>query len=134
MSVNNPRILIYSSNYKNYFQNEKHLKELKIKLGSTINNIIYTSAEDYLHDSVEYLVNDVIDPKKIYKKCELLFIQKLDEICNIPLAQEIFLEIILGSTNPKQQVIITCDRHPTLINDLSSEFKSYLSTGKIFKI
>jgi len=133
MSVNKPRILIYSTNYKNYFQNEKHLKELKSKLGSTTKSIVYTSAEDYIHDSVEYHVNDAIDPKKTYKKCELLFIQKLDEICSIPLAQEIFLEIILGSTNPKQQVILTCDKHPALIDDLSSEFKSYLSTGKIFK-
>ncbi len=131
LNMSKPKVLIYS---KNDSEKAQHLQMLMSTLAKTVDKIVYTSLDTLLIDRLEYqLGNTTVNPMNTYKSCDLLFIEDIQDLMNIPLSQEILLETISGSTNPNQEVIVTCNQHPKIIKKFTDDFQNYLSIVNIYE-
>jgi len=129
-TMNKPKILIYA---KDDTEKDKHLKELIVVLEKTRDKIIHTSEKILIDDIIEYGLHNGENPDDTYGVCDVLIIDDIQLLGNSESVQNRFLRIIHGSTNPNQEVIVTCDIHPKLIKGLNRNFQNHLCCGNIFK-
>lgn len=102
----------------------------KIKEESKDKNVIYLSAERFVHHFVKSIRDKTImDFKEKFKNIDVLIIDDIQFIAKKQGTQEEMLHVINNLIENKKKVILICDQCPGDINDIGDKFRSRLSAG-----
>ena len=94
--------------------------------------VIYMSAEKFMYQFVRALRNkDIISFKERFRSVDVLMIDDIQFICGKDSTQEEFFHTFNALIDNKRQMVISCDRSPSDLNDIEDRVKSRLGWGLV---
>jgi chromosomal replication initiator protein len=92
--------------------------------------IVYLHSERFVADMVKALqLNAINDFKRYYRSVDALLIDDIQFFAGKDRSQEEFFHTFNALLEGNQQIILTCDRYPKVINNLEERLKSRFSWG-----
>jgi len=105
------------------------------KLLSTIDNVIYVSAERFMYQFVRSLKNnDVVKFKDIFRSAKVLLIDDIQFVSGKDVTQEEFFHTFNALIESNSQIIISCDKAPNDLDRIQDRIKSRLSGGLVVDV
>ncbi|MDA7705155.1 chromosomal replication initiator protein DnaA [Rickettsiales bacterium] len=104
----------------------------KIKEENKNQNVIYLSAERFVHHFVKSIRDKTImDFKEKFKNIDVLIIDDIQFIAKKTGTQEEMLHVINNLVENKKRVILICDQSPGDIDDIGEKFRSRIAGGMV---
>ncbi len=92
--------------------------------------IVYLHSERFVADMVKALqLNAINDFKRFYRSVDALLIDDIQFFAGKDRSQEEFFHTFNALLEGNQQIILTCDRYPKVINNLEERLKSRFGWG-----
>ena len=102
---------------------DKHHKDRKV---------IYMSAEKFMYQFVQALRNkDIMSFKEHFRSVDILMIDDIQFICGKNSTQEEFFHTFNTLIDNNRQMVISCDRSPSDLDDIEDRIKSRLGWGLV---
>ena len=112
-----------------------HAIAWRIKERSKGKNIVYISAEKFMHQFVRSLrYKDTVAFKEQFNEVDVLMIDDIQFICGKDSTQEEFFHTFNSLVDNNHQVIISADKSPTDLEDMEERLKSRLGWGLVADI
>lgn len=103
-----------------------------IKKANPKRKVIYMSAEKFMYQFVKALRNkDVISFKERFRSVDVLMIDDIQFICGKESTQEEFFHTFNALIDNNRQMVISCDRSPTDLDNVEERIKSRLGWGLV---
>jgi chromosomal replication initiator protein len=103
-----------------------------IKNNNPSRKVIYMSAEKFMYQFVKALRNkDVMSFKEEFRSVDLLMIDDIQFICGKDSTQEEFFHTFNALIDNNRQMVISCDRSPTDLDNIEDRIKSRLGWGLV---
>ena len=103
-----------------------------IKKNHPNRKVIYMSAEKFMYQFVRALRNkDVISFKERFRSVDVLMIDDIQFICGKDSTQEEFFHTFNALIDNNRQMVISCDRSPSDLDDVEDRIKSRLGWGLV---
>ncbi|KJV56655.1 chromosomal replication initiator protein DnaA [Orientia chuto str. Dubai] len=94
--------------------------------------VIYMSAEKFMYQFVQSLRNkDVMSFKEQFRSVDVLMIDDIQFICGKDSTQEEFFHTFNALIDNKRQMVISCDRSPSDLDNIEERIKSRLGWGLV---
>lgn len=94
--------------------------------------VIYMSAEKFMYQFVKALRNkDVMSFKEEFRSVDVLMIDDIQFICGKDSTQEEFFHTFNALIDNNRQMVISCDRSPSDLDDIEDRIKSRLGWGLV---
>lgn len=94
--------------------------------------VIYMSAEKFMNQFVVAIRNkDLISFKEKFRSVDVLMIDDIQFICGKDSTQEEFFHTFNALIDNKRQMVISCDRSPSDLNNIEDRVKSRLGWGLV---
>ena len=94
--------------------------------------VIYMSAEKFMYQFVRALRNkDIMTFKEQFRSVDVLMIDDIQFICGKDSTQEEFFHTFNALIDNKRQMIISCDRSPSDLDNIEDRIKSRLGWGLV---
>lgn len=94
--------------------------------------VIYMSAEKFMYQFVRALRNkDVMSFKDKFRSVDVLMIDDIQFICGKDSTQEEFFHTFNALIDNNRQMVISCDRSPSDLDDIEDRIKSRLGWGLV---
>ena len=94
--------------------------------------VIYMSAEKFMYKFVSALRNkDVMSFKEHFRSIDVLMIDDIQFICGKESTQEEFFHTFNALIDNNRQMVISCDRSPTDLDNIEDRIKSRLGWGLV---
>lgn len=94
--------------------------------------VIYMSAEKFMYQFVRALRNkDIISFKEKFRNVDVLMIDDIQFICGKDSTQEEFFHTFNALIDHNRQMVISCDRSPSDLNNIEERVKSRLGWGLV---
>lgn len=94
--------------------------------------VIYMSAEKFMYQFVRALRNkDVMNFKAQFRSVDVLMIDDIQFICGKDSTQEEFFHTFNALIDNNRQMVISCDRSPTDLDNIEDRIKSRLGWGLV---
>ncbi|MDX1923708.1 MAG: chromosomal replication initiator protein DnaA [Rickettsiaceae bacterium] len=104
-----------------------HIKQTNPK-----RRVIYMSAEKFMYQFVRALRNkDVMSFKEHFRSVDVLMIDDIQFICGKESTQEEFFHTFNALIDNNRQMVISCDRSPTDLDNIEERIKSRLGWGLV---
>ncbi len=104
-----------------------HIKQTNPK-----RKVIYMSAEKFMYKFVSALRNkDVMSFKEQFRSIDVLMIDDIQFICGKESTQEEFFHTFNALIDNNRQMVISCDRSPTDLDNIEDRIKSRLGWGLV---
>lgn len=109
-----------------------HAVAWHIKRNNPERKVIYMSAEKFMYQFVKALRNkDVISFKERFRSVDVLMIDDIQFICGKESTQEEFFHTFNALIDNNRQMVISCDRSPTDLDNVEERIKSRLGWGLV---
>lgn len=109
-----------------------HAIAWQIKNTEPTRKVIYMSAEKFMYQFVKALRNkDVISFKEKFRSVDVLMIDDIQFICGKESTQEEFFHTFNALIDNNRQMVISCDRSPTDLDNVEERIKSRLGWGLV---
>ena len=103
-----------------------------IKKSNPERKVIYMSAEKFMYQFVKALRNkDVISFKERFRSVDVLMIDDIQFICGKESTQEEFFHTFNALIDNNRQMVISCDRSPSDLDNVEERIKSRLGWGLV---
>lgn len=103
-----------------------------IKKTNPKRKVIYMSAEKFMYQFVRALRNkDVMSFKEHFRSVDVLMIDDIQFICGKESTQEEFFHTFNALIDNNRQMVISCDRSPTDLDNIEDRIKSRLGWGLV---
>lgn len=103
-----------------------------IKQTNQARRVIYMSAEKFMYQFVKALRNkDVMSFKEHFRSVDVLMIDDIQFICGKESTQEEFFHTFNALIDNSRQMVISCDRSPTDLDNIEERIKSRLGWGLV---
>ncbi len=103
-----------------------------IKHSNPSRRVIYMSAEKFMYQFVRALRNkDVMSFKEHFRSVDVLMIDDIQFICGKESTQEEFFHTFNALIDNSRQMVISCDRSPTDLDNIEDRIKSRLGWGLV---
>ncbi|BAG41031.1 chromosomal replication initiator protein DnaA [Orientia tsutsugamushi] len=103
-----------------------------IQNSSSKRKVIYMSAEKFMYQFVQSLRNkDVMSFKEQFRSVDVLMIDDIQFICGKDSTQEEFFHTFNALIDNKRQMVISCDRSPSDLDNIEERIKSRLGWGLV---
>lgn len=103
-----------------------------IKSHNPSRKVIYMSAEKFMYQFVKALRNkDVMSFKEEFRSVDVLMIDDIQFICGKDSTQEEFFHTFNALIDNNRQMVISCDRSPSDLDDVEERIKSRLGWGLV---
>lgn len=103
-----------------------------IKQNSPGRKVIYMSAEKFMYQFVRALRNkDVMSFKEHFRSVDVLMIDDIQFICGKDSTQEEFFHTFNALIDNNRQMVISCDRSPSDLDNIEDRIKSRLGWGLV---
>ena len=97
--------------------------------------IVYLHSERFVADMVKALqLNAINDFKRYYRSVDALLIDDIQFFAGKDRSQEEFFHTFNSLLEGNQQIILTCDRYPKVINNLEERLKSRFGWGLTIEV
>jgi chromosomal replication initiator protein len=99
--------------------------------------VIFVSSDDFVREIYSALTaknNEIETIKNKYQSCDLLLIDDVQFFAKKEKINEIFFNILNYKISHNQFVVMTSDKHPTLLNDFENRMISRFNSGLCVKI
>ncbi len=94
--------------------------------------VVYISAEKFMYQFVRALKNkEIISFKEYFRSVDVLMIDDVQFICGKDSTQEEFFHTFNALIDNNCQIVISCDRSPSDLNDMEERIKSRLGWGLV---
>ncbi len=98
-------------------------------------SLIYLSSEQFINEVVSSLRNDKMSEfKEKYRNLDVLLIDDIQFIANKPATQEEFFHTFNALYEKQKQIVISSDRAPSEISDITDRLRSRFNMGLIVDI
>ena len=112
-----------------------HAIAWRIKEKNKDKNIVYMSAEKFMHQFIRSLrYKDTVAFKEQFGSVDVLMIDDIQFICGKDSTQEEFFHTFNSLVDNNRQVIISADKSPTDLEDMEERLKSRLGWGLVADI
>jgi len=102
---------------------------------STIDKVIYVSAERFMYQFVRSIKNnDVVKFKDIFRSAKVLLIDDIQFVSGKDVTQEEFFHTFNALIESNSQIILSCDKAPNYLDRIQDRIKSRLSGGLVVDI
>jgi chromosomal replication initiator protein len=109
-----------------------HATAWQIKKTYPERKVIYMSAEKFMYQFVRALRNkDVISFKERFRSVDVLMIDDIQFICGKDSTQEEFFHTFNALIDNNRQMVISCDRSPSDLDNVEDRIKSRLGWGLV---
>jgi len=109
-----------------------HAIAWQIKKTNPKRKVIYMSAEKFMYQFVKALRNkDVISFKEKFRSVDVLMIDDIQFICGKESTQEEFFHTFNALIDNNRQMVISCDRSPSDLDNIEDRIKSRLGWGLV---
>lgn len=103
-----------------------------IKNNNPSRRVIYMSAEKFMYQFIKALRNkDVMAFKEEFRSVDLLMIDDIQFICGKDSTQEEFFHTFNTLIDNNRQIVISCDRSPSDLDNIEDRIKSRLGWGLV---
>jgi len=103
-----------------------------IKHNNPKRKVIYMSAEKFMYQFVKALRNkDVMSFKEEFRSVDVLMIDDIQFICGKDSTQEEFFHTFNALIDNNRQMVISCDRSPSDLDNIEDRIKSRLGWGLV---
>ncbi|MES2215090.1 MAG: chromosomal replication initiator protein DnaA [Pseudomonadota bacterium] len=103
-----------------------------IRQNSPQRRVIYMSAEKFMYQFVRALRNkDVMSFKEHFRSVDVLMIDDIQFICGKDSTQEEFFHTFNALIDNNRQMVISCDRSPSDLDNIEDRIKSRLGWGLV---
>ncbi len=103
-----------------------------IKQNNPSRKVIYMSAEKFMYQFVKALRNkDVMSFKEEFRSVDVLMIDDIQFICGKDSTQEEFFHTFNALIDNNRQMVISCDRSPSDLDNIEDRIKSRLGWGLV---
>ena len=103
-----------------------------IKQNNPARKVIYMSAEQFMYQFVKALRNqDVMAFKEEFRSVDVLMIDDIQFICGKDSTQEEFFHTFNALIDNNRQMVISCDRSPSDLDNIEDRIKSRLGWGLV---
>ncbi|WP_341764666.1 chromosomal replication initiator protein DnaA [Candidatus Tisiphia endosymbiont of Beris chalybata] len=103
-----------------------------IKHNNPQRKVIYMSAEKFMYQFVKALRNkDVMSFKEEFRSVDVLMIDDIQFICGKDSTQEEFFHTFNALIDNNRQMVISCDRSPSDLDNIEDRIKSRLGWGLV---
>ncbi len=103
-----------------------------IKHNNPRRRVIYMSAEKFMYQFVKALRNkDVMSFKEEFRSVDVLMIDDIQFICGKDSTQEEFFHTFNALIDNNRQMVISCDRSPSDLDNIEDRIKSRLGWGLV---
>lgn len=103
-----------------------------IKHTNPARKVIYMSAEKFMYQFVKALRNkDVMSFKEEFRSVDVLMIDDIQFICGKDSTQEEFFHTFNALIDNNRQMVISCDRSPSDLDNIEDRIKSRLGWGLV---
>ena len=107
-----------------------HIKEHNIK-----RRVIYMSAEKFMYKFVNSLRNkNIMHFKEQFRSVDVLMIDDIQFICGKDSTQEEFFHTFNALIDDNKQIVISCDRSPSDLDNIEDRIKSRLGWGLVVDV
>jgi chromosomal replication initiator protein len=112
-----------------------HSTAWHIRKTSPYRKVIYISAEKFMYEFIKSLrAKDIMSFKDKFRSVDVLMIDDIQFISGKESTQEEFFHTFNELINNQRQVIISCDRSPSDLDDIEERIKSRLGWGLVADI
>lgn len=112
-----------------------HAIAWQIYNNQTTRKVMYISAEKFMYQFVRALKNkEIISFKEHFRSVDVLMIDDVQFICGKESTQEEFFHTFNALIDNNCQIVISCDRSPSDLNDMEERIKSRLGWGLVADI
>jgi chromosomal replication initiator protein len=109
-----------------------HAIAWKIRHNSPARKVLYMSAEKFMYQFVRALRNkDVMSFKEHFRSVDVLMIDDIQFICGKDSTQEEFFHTFNALIDNNRQMVISCDRSPSDLDNIEDRIKSRLGWGLV---
>lgn len=109
-----------------------HAIALSIKQENPERKVIYMSAEKFMYQFVSALRSkDVMSFKERFRSVDVLMIDDIQFICGKDSTQEEFFHTFNALIDNNRQMVISCDRSPSNLDNIEDRIKSRLGWGLV---
>lgn len=109
-----------------------HAIAWSIKQENPDRKVIYMSAEKFMYQFVSALRNkDVMSFKEKFRSVDVLMIDDIQFICGKDSTQEEFFHTFNALIDNNRQMVISCDRSPSNLDNIEDRIKSRLGWGLV---
>lgn len=106
-----------------------------IKNNDSNRKVVYLSAEKFMYEFVKALRNkDIMNFKEQFRSVDMLMIDDVQFICGKDSTQEEFFHTFNALIDSNKQIVLSCDRSPTDLDDIEDRVKSRLGWGLVIDI
>lgn len=103
-----------------------------VKKNTPKRRVIYMSAEKFMYQFVSALRNkDIMSFKEKFRSVDVLMIDDIQFICGKESTQEEFFHTFNALIDNNKQMVISCDRSPSDLDDIEDRIKSRLGWGLV---
>lgn len=103
-----------------------------IKQNNPSRKVIYMSAEKFMYQFVKALRNkEIMSFKEKFRSVDVLMIDDIQFICGKDSTQEEFFHTFNTLIDNNRQMVISCDRSPSDLDDIEDRIKSRLGWGLV---
>lgn len=103
-----------------------------IRHNNPLRKVIYMSAEKFMYQFVKALRNkDVMSFKEEFRSVDVLMIDDIQFICGKDSTQEEFFHTFNTLIDNNRQMVISCDRSPSDLDNIEDRIKSRLGWGLV---
>lgn len=103
-----------------------------IKSINPARRVIYMSAEKFMYQFIKALRNkDIMSFKEEFRSVDVLMIDDIQFICGKDSTQEEFFHTFNTLRENNKQIVISCDRSPTDLDNIEDRIKSRLGWGLV---
>ncbi len=103
-----------------------------IRRNNPTRKVIYMSAEKFMYQFIKSLRNkDVMSFKEKFRSVDLLMIDDIQFICGKDSTQEEFFHTFNALIDNNRQMVISCDRSPSDLDNIEVRIKSRLGWGLV---
>lgn len=112
-----------------------HATSWQIRKSNPSRKVIYMSAEKFMYEFIKSLRNkDIMSFKEKFRSVDVLMIDDIQFISGKESTQEEFFHTFNELINNQRQVILSCDRSPSDLDDMEERIKSRLGWGLVADI
>jgi chromosomal replication initiator protein len=106
-----------------------------IKKNDPNRKVIYMSAEKFMYQFVNALRNkDIMSFKEQFRSVDVLMIDDIQFICGKDSTQEEFFHTFNALIDNNRQMVISCDRSPSDLDNIENRIKSRLGWGLVVDV
>ena len=106
-----------------------------LKTNNPNRKVVYMSAEKFMYQFVRALRNkDIMSFKEQFRSVDLLMIDDVQFICGKDSTQEEFFHTFNALIDNNRQMVISCDRSPSDLENIEERIKSRLGWGLVVDV